>query len=120
MNIPSSSQVDTWRVQRMNNDPHVFFITDDCNLSPEHEDTLSCTTPFVTMLKNTKIMNIISLSFLITFPITVILGMANIECDSILGECHYYLFLFTFLGPFRVLCCLFSLLLVWYRLAFLL
>jgi hypothetical protein len=108
VNMPSSSQGDTRRVQRLNTDPHVFFITDACNLNTGHEDT----TPFVTMLKNTKIMNIISLTFLISFPFTAILGMTNINCDIILGECDYYLLLFKFFAP----CCFVSLILFWYRL----
>jgi hypothetical protein len=116
VNMPSSSQVDTRRVQRLNNDPHVFFITDACNLNTRHEDTLSFKTHFVIMLKNTKIMNIISLTFLISFPFTAILGITNINCDIILGECDYYLLLFRLFAPFRATCCVVSLVLFWYRL----
>jgi hypothetical protein len=77
-----------------------------------------CTTGFVTMLKTTKIMNIISLVFLITCPINVVLGMTNhtCNCDKDAGDCDYYIFVIKCLDPFRVVCFIVSNIFFLYRL----
>ena len=116
MNLPPSSQVRF--VQRLNSDPHVFFVQQQT--VPEKqtaENALDCTTGFVTMLKTTKIMNIISLMFLINFPITVMTGMTYYNCDNNLGECDHFITLFRFfVVPFKFVSFCFSHVLFLYRL----
>ena len=127
VNLPPNSQVRF--VQRLNNDPHVFFIRNSVTSTevlpqqlpvPEEqtaENALDCTTGFVAMLKTTKIMNIICLVFLINFPITVMTGMTYYNCDNNLGECDHFITLFRFfVVPFKFVSFCFSHVLFLYRL----
>ena len=138
VNLPSVSQptrvVEARYVQRLNSDPHVFFVTDARNLevlqqqqsihevesmhvveSDDNADT-TCTTTFVIMLKNTTTVNLISLVYLVTFPLTVILGMIYSNCEYS-DQCADYLFLYECITPFRVLCMIVSLVLILKRLS---
>ena len=97
VNLPSNSQRGTSNVRRINSDPHVFCVTE----GTEVIDPVSCTTSFQDMLKNTAIMNIIQFVSMITIPITVILGLANTNCDKETGECDGYIFIYRCLAPFQ-------------------
>ena len=97
VNLPSNSQRGTSNVRRINSDPHVFCVTE----GTEVIDPVSCTTSFQDMLKNTAIMNIIQFVSMITFPITVIVGLANTNCDKETGECDGYIFIYRCLAPFQ-------------------
>ena len=97
VNLPSNSQRGTSNVRRINSDPHVFCVTE----GTEVIDPVSCTTSFQDMLTNTAIMNIIQFVSMITFPITVILGLANTNCDKETGECDGYIFIYRCLAPFQ-------------------
>lgn len=97
VNLPSNSQRGTSNVRRINSDPHVFCVTE----GTEVIDPVSCTTSFQDMLKNTAIMNIIQFVSMITFPSTVILGLANTNCDKETGECDGYIFIYRCLAPFQ-------------------
>ena len=99
VNLPSNSQRGTSNVRRINSDPHVFCVTE----GTEVIDPVSCTTSFQDMLKNTAIMNIIQFVSMITFPITVIVGLANTNCDKETGECDGYIFIYRCLAPFQFL-----------------
>ena len=99
VNLPSNSQRGTSNVRRINSDPHVFCVTE----GTEVIDPVSCTTSFQDMLKNTAIMNIIQFVSMIPFPSTVILGLANTNCDKETGECDGYIFIYRCLAPFQFL-----------------
>ena len=114
VNLPSNSQRGTSNVRRINSDPHVFCVTEGTvrriNSDPpvvcvtegtEVIDPVSCTTSFQDMLKNTAIMNIIQFVSMIPFPSTVILGLANTNCDKETGECDGYIFIYRCLAPFQ-------------------
>ena len=97
VNLPDNSQRGTSRVQRINSDPHVFFVTE----GPEVIDQVTCTINFPKMLKNTLMRNIILFVSMMIFPINVVLDLANTNCDKEKGECDGYIFVSRCLAPFK-------------------
>ena len=116
VNLPSSSQRETCNVRRINSDPDVFFVTEAYNMDNGNSNQLASTSSFPDMLKNTTITNIINLVFLITFPMTVILGIANTNCDKDAGGCDNYIFIYRCLSPLSFICLVISLILFLIRL----
>jgi hypothetical protein len=124
VNLPSVSKpsrvVEARYVQRLNSDPHVFFLSDATATTDEVENddnaNTTCTTTFVIMLKNTTSVNLISLVYLVTFPLSVIIGMIYSNCEYP-DQCARYLFIFECIAPFRILCMIVSLILILKRLS---
>jgi hypothetical protein len=76
----------------------------------------TCTTTFVIMLKNTTTVNLISLVYLVTFPLTVISAMIYNNCEYS-DQCAHFMFVYECMAPFRVLCMIVSLILILKRLS---
>ena len=119
VNLPSNSQREIYNVRRINSDPHMFCVTEGPNTYSEVVmDPVAITTSFPEMLKNTTITNIINLVFFITFPMTVILGIANTNCDTDTGGCDSYIFIYRCLSPLSFICFSISLILFVIRLRY--
>jgi hypothetical protein len=118
VSLPSNSQRETCDVRRINSDPNVFFLTESYNMDNGNSvmTPLASTSSFPEMLKNTTITNIINLVFLITFPMTVILGIAYTNCDNDAGGCDNYIFIYRCLTPLSFICLVISLILFLIRL----